>query len=73
MKQSHRKSRKEENTKRKTSLLYYGERSKNSVRCGVAGGEIALEFCVGASEAARYASAKRVKVSCEEVLHFLEC
>ena len=79
MKQSQRKPRKYEKHEKEKSLLYYydGESSKNSVRCGDAGVEFALEFCVGSSEAAWYALAKREKVSCELVqtvfLHFLEC
>ena len=58
-----------ENTKKKfPPPLYYGESSKNSVVGGAAGVEFSQELCVGSSEAAWYASAKRAKVSCELVL-----
>ena len=69
MKQSQRKLRKYEKHEKEKSLLYYydGESSKNSVCCGDAGVEFALELCVGSSEAAWYALAKREKVSCEVV------
>ena len=78
MKQSQRKPRKyEKHEKEKSLLYYYGESSKNSVVGGAAGVEFSQELCVGSSEAAWYALAKREKVSCEVVqtvfLHFLEC
>ena len=80
MKQSQRKPRKYEKHEKEKTLLYYydGESSKNSVRCGDAGVEFALELlCVWSSEAAWYALAKREKVSCEIVqtafFHFLGC
>ena len=43
----------------------YGERSKNSVVCGVAELEFAQELWLWSSVAALYAWAKRLKVSCK--------
>ena len=62
-----------EKTKRKKALHYEGESTKNSVVCGAAGVEFALELCVGSSDAVWNALAKRLKVNCGVFLHFLEC
>ena len=53
-----------EKTKRKKTLHYEGESTKNSVVCGAAGVEFALELCVGSSDAVWNALAKRLKVNC---------
>ena len=65
-----------EKTKRKKTLHYEGESTKNSVVCGAAGVEFALELCVGSSDAVWNALAKRLKVNCgvcRLVCFFLEC
>ena len=66
-------NRKDEKEK---TLHYEGESTKNSVVCGAAGVEFALELCVGSSDAVWNALAKPLKVNCgvcRLFCFFLEC